>query len=81
MTRKYEIAGKLQENYVTITDTNLLITEEISLIVLTEFEMKFYIKGYQAYMYEWTPIVGEVLQTRVEPENLVDKCSCCLKRL
>ena len=46
---------------------------EIPVIVLNPFETKSDFKGYHAYMNSWNPIIGENLQTRPEPENIMDK--------
>ena len=32
-----------------------------------------HIKGYHAYIKEWTPKIGEILKIRLEPENAVDR--------
>ena len=37
------------------------------------FYVEFQIKGYHAYMNEWTPEIDEILKTRLEPENVVDR--------
>ena len=43
------------------------------LVIIKEFETESVIKGYHAYMNDWTPILGENLSTRPEPENKIDK--------
>ena len=40
---------------------------------MREFKCESMIKGYYAYMNDWTPVLGESLQTRPEPENEIDK--------
>ena len=45
---------------------------------LIAFEIESFVKGYHAYLYEWTPKVGEVLETKMEPTNIVDKYAVCV---
>ena len=46
---------------------------EMPLVIIKKFETESVIKGYHAYMNDWTPILGENLSTRPEPENEIDK--------
>ena len=46
---------------------------EMPLVIIKEFEIELVIKGYYAYMNDWTPIFGENLSTCPEPENEIDK--------
>ena len=39
------------------------------LVIIKEFETESVIKGYHAHLNDWTPILGENLSTRPEPEN------------
>ena len=43
------------------------------LVIIKEFETESVIKGYHAYMNDWTPLLGENLSTRSEPKNEIDK--------
>ena len=62
MEEKVELGGvKLSSSY------------EIPLIIIKEFETQSAIKGYHAYMNDWSPILGENLSTRPDPENEIDK--------
>ena len=62
MEKKVELCGvKLSSSY------------EMPLVIVKEFETESVIKGYHAYMNDWTPILGENLSTRPEPENEIDK--------
>ena len=45
----------------------------MSLVIIREFETESVIKGYHAYMNDWTPLLGENLSPRLEPENEIDK--------
>ena len=45
----------------------------MSLVIIKEFETESVIKGYHAYINDWTPILGENLSTRPEPKNEIDK--------
>ena len=37
------------------------------------FDAESQIKGYHEYMNEWTPEIGEILKTCLEPENVNDR--------
>ena len=43
------------------------------LVIIKEFETESVIKGYYAYMNDWTPILGQNLSTPLKPENEIDK--------
>ena len=45
----------------------------IWLVIIKEFETESVIKGYHAYMNDWTLILGENLSSRPEPEIEIDK--------
>ena len=45
---------------------------------LITFEIESFVKGYHAYQYKWTPKVGDVLETKMEPTNIVDKYAVCV---
>lgn len=61
------------EEKIEINGKKLSLTYEIPLLIVREFKYGSMIKGYHAYMHEWTPILGEILTTRPEPENEIDK--------
>ena len=64
MEEKIELCGvKLSSSY------------QMPLVIIKEFETESVIKGYHAYMNDQTPILGEKLSTRPEPENEIDKCA------
>ena len=46
---------------------------EMPLFIIKEFKTESVIKGYHVYMNDWTPILGENLLARLEPENEIDK--------
>ena len=56
-----------------ICDVNLLIEEDLSILLVKEYDLKTYVKSYHAYMTKWTPKNGEILKARPEPENEYDK--------
>ena len=43
------------------------------LVIIKEFESESVIKGHHDYMNNWTPILGESLSARPEPENEIGK--------
>ena len=69
MKEKVELCGvKLSSSY------------QISQLITTEFETESVIKGYHTYMNDWTPILGENLSTRSEPENEIDKYAVAITK-
>ena len=56
-----------------ICDVNLSIEEDLSILLVKEYDLKIHIKGYHAYMTKWTPKNGEILKARPESENEYDK--------
>ena len=52
--------------------TKLTQNEEIPILVTTNFHVNSFVKGYHVQM---TPKIGEILSTKREPGNLVDKYS------
>ena len=45
----------------------------MSLVIIREFETESVIKGYHAYMNDWTPTLGENVSIRPELENEINK--------
>ena len=45
---------------------------EIPLVIIKEFEAEPVIKGYHAYMNDWTSILGDNLSTCPEPKSEID---------
>ena len=58
-------------------EVNCSIEEVLEIILTKRFNVESHIKGYHAYMNEWTPEVGEILKNRLEPDryrkNMVQK--------
>ena len=57
------------EEKVELCGVNLSSSYKIPLVIVKEFENESVIKGYHAYMNDWTPFLGENLSIRPEPEN------------
>ena len=66
--------------YLFICDVNLSIEEDLSILLVKEYDLKTHIKGYHAYMTKWTPKNGEILKDRSEPENEYDKYAVAVER-
>ena len=48
--------------------------EELMEIILLKYhEMKSTVMGFHVYRNNWEPVIGEILNTRMEPQNEVDK--------
>ena len=56
-----------------ICDVNLSIEEDLSILLVKEYDLKTHVKGYNAYMTKWTPKNREILKARPEPRNEYDK--------
>ena len=61
------------EEKVEVCSIKLSSSYEMPLVIIKEFETESVIKGYHAYMNDWTPILGENLSTRPESESEIDK--------
>ena len=66
--------------WLFICDFNLSIEEDLSILLVKEYNLKTHIKGYHAYMTKWTPKNGEILKARPEPENEYDKYAVAVER-
>ena len=53
---------------------------ELEIGATKNLERKTYIKGHHVYKDVCTPVVGEVLQVEMEPNNLVDKYAVCTRK-
>ena len=47
--------------------------EPLEIILLTYHEMKSTVMGFHVYRNKWEPVIREILNTRMEPQNEVDK--------
>ena len=47
--------------------------EPMEIILLTYFEIESTVKGFHVYRNSWEPVIGDVLETCMEPQNEVDK--------
>ena len=52
-----------------IYDVNLSTEEDLSILLVQEYDLKTHIKGYHVYMTKWTPKNGEILKDRPKPEK------------
>ena len=68
-----KIEVKDMEEKVELCGVILSSSYEMLLVIIKEFETESVIKGYHAYMNDWTPTLGENLSTCPEPENEIDK--------
>ena len=56
-----------------ICDVNLSIEEDLSMLLVKEYDLKTHIKGYYPYMTKWTPKNGAILKVRTQPEKEYEK--------
>ena len=66
--------------WLFICDVNLSIEEDLSILLVKEYDLKTRIKGYHAYMTKCTPKNGEILKARPELENEYDKYAAAVER-
>ena len=45
----------------------------MEIILLTYFEIESTVMGFHVYRNNWKPVIGEVLELCMEPQNEVDK--------
>ena len=63
---------------LSICDVNLSVEEDLSILLVKEYDLKTHIKGYHAYITKSTPKTREILRARPEPENKYDKYTVCI---
>ena len=56
------------------------IEEDLSILLVKEYDLKTHIKGYHAYMTKWTPKNGEILKARPEPKSKHNKYAIAVER-
>ena len=61
------------EEGVELGDVKLSSSYEMLLVTIKGFETESVIKGYHAYMNDWTPMLAENVSIRPEPENEIDE--------
>ena len=62
-----------------ISDVNLLIEEDLSILLVKEYDLKTHIKGYHAYMTKWTPKNGDILKARPNQKTSMTNTQLQLK--
>ena len=68
------------EEKVELCGVKVSFSYEMPLVIIKEFETESVIKGYHAYMNDWTRILGENLSARPEPENEIDKYAVAVSK-
>ena len=68
------------EEKVELCGVKVSFSYEMPLVIVKEFETESVIKGYHAYMNDWTRILGENLSSRPEPENEIDKYAVAVSK-
>ena len=58
----------LFETKLIFEEVNFSIEEELEFVLTKRFDVESHIKGYHVYINEWTPEIGEIFKTRLEPE-------------
>ena len=61
------------EKLIELCREKVSLSYEIPLVIIREFKTKSILKGFHAYMNDGTPVLGETLAARPEPENEIDK--------
>ena len=68
------------EEKVEFCGVKLSSSYEMPLVIIKEFETEPVIKGYHAYMNDWTSILGDNLSTCPEPKNEIDEYAVLVTR-
>ena len=55
-----------------------MASQVVELVGVAEFDV--YIRGYDAYRDIWSPVVGEILLLKREPDNLVDASAVAVRK-
>ena len=59
---------------------NIYTADSIPILLVSDVEMKSYIKGHHVYKHLWTPVINEHLSSEMEPNNIKDKYAVCVKK-
>ena len=54
--------------------------KKLKIVIVKEYQHKSTVKGFHVYKEIWNPIEGEVLDTRMELENPMDKYAVCIEK-
>ena len=73
------ICDKTAEKLI-FEEVNFSIEEELDVILIKRLDVESHIKGYHVYMNEWTPEIGEILKTCLEPKNVVDRFAVAVEK-
>ena len=63
-----------------IYDVNLSTEEDLSILLVKEYDLKTHIKGNHACMTMWTPENGAIFKARPKPEKEYDKYAVVVER-
>ena len=61
-------------------DVNFSIEEELEIVLIKGFNVESHMKGYYSILKEWSQKKEEILNTRLEPENAIDKFVLTVKK-
>lgn len=62
----------------SMPDVQIPFDVDLPVVITNNWEMESYVKGYHVYRSFWTPIIDEILETRRQPENQMDKYAVCV---
>ena len=62
-----------------MTTEIICLQDELSIVLITTWDLKTFIKGHHVYKDTWTPKQGEQLDALMEPDNRLDKFAVCVK--
>ena len=81
MTKSKKKTKQIEKFSQTKMDlTKLTQDEKISIVLTAKLDVDLFVKGYHKDKRIWTPKIGEILSTEIEPGNLVDKCAIYVKK-
>ena len=66
--------------FLVITLEKINTNEMLKIVIVKEYQHKSTVKGFHVYKKIWNPVEGEVLDTRIKPENPTDKYAVCIEK-
>ena len=66
--------------FFVITLEKINTNEKLNIVIVKGYQHKSTVKGFHVYKEIWNPAEGEVLDTRMNPENPTDKYAVCTEK-
>ena len=56
------------------------IINALEIVATNNLELKTHIKGHHIYKDVWSPVIGEILQVEMEPDQLIHRYAICVRK-